>query len=154
MALIMKPLFGIDCGNILTKEFAKSRGAIHFHSTLTVSEKYKEKYHKAYHDSLYELSLGVHNALVVVNNFITENYNREIHAAQFPVAPNLIYSKDKGLVVRKEFCHHIDGGNEIWETFECQFEQLKKIAKRPLAVYLRDIGDTMQCIMGLYQMIG
>ena len=99
MALIMKPLFRIDCGNILTKEFAKSRGAIHFHSTLTVSEKYKKKYHKAYHDSLYELSLGVHNALVVVNNFITENYNREIHAAQFPVAPNLIYSKDKGLVV-------------------------------------------------------
>ena len=37
MGLFMKPVYNVD-GGLLVNEFAKSRGAIHYHSLLTCSD--------------------------------------------------------------------------------------------------------------------
>ena len=74
MGLFMKPVYGVDGGQLVF-EFAKSRGAIHFHSLLTAK-------HKVFDDNatyLQDLSEKMHYTMEEVNEFIRDRYNPDLH---------------------------------------------------------------------------
>ena len=81
MGLFMKPVYEVDGGQLVF-EFAKSRGAIHFHSLLTA--KHAVFGNNAKH--LQHLSENIHNAMATANDFIRKNYDPQLHKENSPLA--------------------------------------------------------------------
>ena len=112
MGLFMKPVYGVDGGQLVF-EFAKSRGAIHFHSLLTA--KHAVFGNNAKH--LQHLSENIHNAMATVNDFIRKNYDPQLHKEKFPICPELENSSKAGKITRQKFCKSTSGGAEVWEEY-------------------------------------
>ena len=112
MGLFMKPVYGVDGGQLVF-EFAKSRGAIHFHSLLTA--KHAVFKNNVKHPQI--LSENIHNAMETVNDFIRKNYDPQLHKKKFPICPELENSSKAGEITREKFCLSTSGGAEVWEEY-------------------------------------
>ena len=91
IALFMKPIYNVD-GGLLTYEFAKSRGAIHYHSLLTQnSSPTKDKISEATKATVEKTNF----AMETLNEFIQENCSEEKHKQMFVKRPDLMFNEKK-----------------------------------------------------------
>ena len=80
----MKPVYGVDGGN-LTFEFAKSRGAIHFHTVLRMMNEHLKRCQRA----LQLYAENVDESMRKVNNFISHTYNHRCHIGRLVLSDPL-----------------------------------------------------------------
>lgn len=113
MTLFMKPVFGVTGGN-LVNEFAKARGAIHFHSCLQSAHRALDVCSR----QICHLSLAVADALMEVDEYINEHYDDNDHkSADFPIKPSTIFTTD-GMSERQRFCNVTEVGEAVMDKYE------------------------------------
>ena len=138
MALFMAPVFGVD-GGVLAFEFAKSRGAIHFHALLTtVFNAFSQSMQRI----LKQFALNVDTAVEALNSFIKETFDEDTHKDQFPSRPDTIIDVKKAELVREDFCKLTPEGIQQWSTYL----QTKKIAQQTVD---NEMGKLMELEYGI-----
>ena len=127
---VMRPIFGIE-GGMATHEFAKSRGALHYHSMFPTSKEVDLEISSV----LSELSksiLGLYNA---TNDFIKEHYDVEKHGNEYPTCPSLDFSTD-GFLKKKSFCETFEEGKEFFSMMLESLVELKMISGKAIGELL------------------
>lgn len=115
LGLFMKPVYNMDVSG-LTKEFAKSRGAIHFHSLLHPSTS-GDNISKQLSERLQTLALCINEAMKRLNSYIEDKYDVLTHENRFDTSPNLVFNASSGEKVREEFCSLTEEGKEQWNEY-------------------------------------
>ena len=124
MALFMAPVYGVD-GGVLSNEFSKSRGAIHFHALLTTI---LETFSRSMQQLLETFALDIDQAMEDLNSFIKEAFNQMTHKDQFPTRPDKIVDPKKAEPVREEFCLLSVDGTHAWAAYI----EAKKLAQQTI----------------------
>ena len=114
MALFMKPVYNVD-GGLLTFEFAKTRGAIHFHSLLTQSK--NTPLLKKMPPVLKELASEINDGMQEMNDWIKDNFCELKHSEKFKERPDTVFTSKEGESVREQFCKLSDDGKKIWSEY-------------------------------------
>ena len=133
MGHFMKPVYEVDGGQLVF-EFAKSRGAIHFHSLLTSK-------HKVFDDiatDLQNLSESMFYAMENVNEHCMDKYDPDIHKERFPVSPELVTSSKTGEKVRQKFCKLSSEGEKVWKDYIESKDKHIKDAASSIAATIED----------------
>ena len=115
-AFVLKPIFDVD-GGLTSNEFAKTRGALHYHALNSTDSDVD----KLVASILRDFSLAVHHTMNDLNDFIKDHYDNNLHGNDFPSCPATDISKD-GMKTRKIFCLLIDGGEEVFNQATASIE--------------------------------
>ena len=110
MALFMKPVYNVD-GGLLTFQFAKSRGAIHFHSLLTQSK--STPLLKKIPPVLKELAYETNDGMQELNDWIKEHFCELKHGIKFKPRPDTVFTPKKGESMREQICKLSTEGKEV-----------------------------------------
>ena len=108
MSKFMAPVYGVTGGNV-SFEFAKSRGAIHYHSVLY--SKHPGMLRCA--DALRDYAVAISNAMATVNKWIDDTYSPAQDGKSFPANPSSDFSP-RAAQVRADYCNSRDEGKEVW----------------------------------------
>ena len=130
-AFVMKPVFGLNDG-MVTHEFAKSRGALHYHSlfnTITEVDNHISQL-------LNNLAEGIHKGMNLINDFIIKYYNPNIHSKEFPLCPAYNITKDS-MDERKRFMYLIEGGQMLYDEFPSTMDELKRETGEVIGIRLQ-----------------
>ena len=130
-AFVLKPIFDVD-GGLSSNEFAKSRGALHYHALNSTASEID----KVVSSILRDFSLAVHHTIDDLNNFIKQSYNNNIHGNDFPICPASDISKD-GMQKRKSFCSLIENGNEVFNQTTSSIELMRIEAGEAIGLILQ-----------------
>jgi hypothetical protein len=109
--IYMVPIYDAVSGS-LTFEFAKSRGAIHYHSILACEGVFQRQLQLF----LKKMALAIHRAVEVVNTYIAESFKNEEYA-EFKVRPDKVYTSKDGESVREKYCTMSRIGVEVWSDY-------------------------------------
>ena len=80
----MKPVYKVDHG-VLTKEFTKTRGVIHFHSLLGQSG---NECSNKLEENIQIISLSINKAMKRLNSYIKDSYEAASHGRRFETLPD------------------------------------------------------------------
>ena len=112
MALFMHPVYGVTGGNV-SMEFAKMRGAIHYHSLLQMMNVGIRECMMA----LNGYATKVSNAMEELNEHIQETYDSDAAIdSSVPVEPHKLFNA-QGYSAREKYCDQTPAGKEAWQTF-------------------------------------
>ena len=125
-AFMLLPIYGIDLC-LSTFEFAKSRGAIHFHSLIAS----KSATTKNISNSLHQYSISVSESMDKLNTFIKDHYSFSLHGREYPSCPSLETGNDS-MELRKKFCYSLQDGKQIFDTCIEEFSLSKNIAQKEI----------------------
>ena len=92
LGIFMGPIFGVIAA-LIVFEFAKTRGAIHYHSLLICDN---ENFQQKLQESLEILALSIHESVKKLNTFICNNWLEERDATNFEVRPDLLICAKNG----------------------------------------------------------
>ncbi len=123
MGLFMKPVYKVDHG-VLTKEFAKTRGAIHFHSLLGQGG---NECSRKLNENLQRLALSINEAMERLNSYIRDSYDGASHGRSFETRPDLVFDST-GEKLREDFCSLTDEGKQHWNAYILEKSNAMKIA--------------------------
>ena len=96
-AFVMNPIYGVK-GSMASNEFAKSRGALHYHSIAATLRWIDNEVSEKLNGYAKGINMGMNN----INEFIEANYDYNLHGDKFPICPSLDISTN-GLEMRKFF---------------------------------------------------
>ena len=85
MSIFMDPIYVVVAAMIVF-EFAKTRGAIHYHSLLIC----KSEFQNQSQHCLKTLVLSIHNSVEKLNTFIKKTWSNKTHKTKFNVRPDFL----------------------------------------------------------------
>ena len=114
MIKFMAPVYGVTGGNV-SFQFAKSRGAIHFHSVLY--SKHPARLQCA--DALRDYAVAISSAMETVNNWIDDNYNSLLEV-RITLSYQITYPENIMRRSDKKEAAQTDGWawSNTWSTFQ------------------------------------
>jgi hypothetical protein len=121
-AFMYGPVYGLT-GGVLVNEFAKSRGAIHYHMVGQMNSECLNEVAAA----LKEFSLAISNAMDALHAFIDTRYH-----GNDDDSPARCFSGES-LKVREQFCKNVDGGDVAWNEYTDAVESARNICSRDVA---------------------
>jgi hypothetical protein len=123
-AFMYGPVYGLS-GGALVNEFAKSRGAIHYHMVGQMRSQCLDEVAAA----LKDFSLEISNAMDNLHSFIEANYDRTVHGEQNPAS----CFSGESLKVREAFCNSINGGDVAWKNYTDTVRTAQNICSKEVA---------------------
>ena len=130
-AFVLKPIFDVD-GGLSSNEFAKSRGALHYHALNSTSSEID----KVVSSILRDFSLAVHHTMDELNHFIKNHYDFNLHGNDYPTCPAMDISKD-GMKKRKSFCGIIENGTNVFNEAFSSIELMRIEAGEAIGILLQ-----------------
>ena len=141
LGIFMGPIFGVIAA-LIVFEFAKTRGAIHYHSLLICDN---ENFQQKLQESLEILALSIHESVKKLNTFICNNWSEERDATNFEVRPDLLICAKNGENERMKFCNESNEGKQVWRQYWAEKETAISTANR-------EIGKLMEHNYGVHAM--
>ena len=133
--------YQVDGGNLI-HEFAKSRGAIHYHAVCSSGG---GQCMNEVAEALKTFSLAISDAMDDLHAFIDQHFDPIEHVDEEgkPWNPKNCYARGAALEQRKNFCLRFEGGQEAWETYS-------QTVANAQAICSKAVGKALESHFGLH----
>ena len=108
------PIYDIHDGSLM-HEFARSRGAIHYHSLFSATGKFWDELQNC----LFLLTVTIHESMEDLKSFIAWKWREPEDRVTFKIRPDELICSETGEECMERFCHLRQGcgGERVWNKY-------------------------------------